>query len=136
MIILMLCVMSYYVFEAVCNHHSYFINGHQLFWFGCAMIGGPVIGLCGNCSRTREDFIGNICRNILPEVFITEAFSKLFHISDYRHMIPAICLQMGIGIVIYVMLNRMKTLKKENMIAFICLLIPGSIGFELLRRIG
>ncbi len=134
-VVLIFCVLSYYIFEAVSNHHLYYINRYQLLWLSCALIGSPVIGLCADLSQTKGNFIGNICRNVLPAVFFTEALSKLFYIRDYTHMIPALCLQMGIGLVIYAMINRKHALKKENIIAFILLLIPGSIAFEILWRL-
>ena len=133
-VVLIFCVLSYYIYEAFCNHHSYFINRYQLLWLCCAVIGGAVIGLCGCLSRTKAGIIGSICSNMLPAIFVTEASSKLFHISDYRHMVLGLFLQMSIGIVLYAVINRKNALKKINILSFIVLLILGNIAFEMLWR--
>lgn len=132
--VLVVCVLSYHTFEALLNHHAYSVNRHQLLWLCCALIGGMVIGLCVNLAQTKNDIIGDLCRNILPAIFAAEASSKLFHISDYRHMIAGVCLQLCIGLALYALINRKNVLKKENVLSFIALLILGSVAFELLWR--
>lgn len=82
----------------------------------------------------KNDIIGDLCRNILPAIFAAEASSKLFRISDYRHMIAGACLQLRIGLALYTLINRKNVLKKENVLSFIVLLILGSVAFELLWR--
>ena len=57
MLVLIFCVLGYYVFEAVINHHAYFINKYQTLWLCCAVVGGGVIGLCGNLARTKAGFL-------------------------------------------------------------------------------
>ena len=131
---LVVCVLSYYTFEALLNHHAYSLNRHQLIWLCCALTVGLVIGLCVNPAQTKNDIIGDLCRNILPAIFAAEASSKLFHISDYRHMIAGVCLQLCIGLALYAVINRKNVLKKENVLSFIALLILGSVAFELLWR--
>lgn len=136
MVILIFCVLSYYVFEALYNHHSYFINRYQLLWLCCAVTGGVIIGLSSNLSRVKEGIIGNVCKNILPAIFVTEASSKLLHVNDYRHMLPGLFLQMSIGIALYVVINRKNALKKENVFSVFILLILGNTAFDVLWRLG
>ena len=132
--VLTFCVLGYYFFEAGYNHHSFFINGRQLLWLCCAVIGGVVFGLCGNLARTKTGISSYISMNILPAVFVTEASSKLFHVNDYRHMIYGLLLQISIGIMLYAIINRKNALKMKNILSFIVLVIFGSIAFEMLWR--
>lgn len=135
-LVLIFCVAGYYAFEALLNHHAYSVNRHQLLWLCCAAVGGPVIGLCGASARTKAGIIGVLCGNILPAIFTAEASSKLLRISDYRHMIPGLCLQACIGLALYAVINRKNALKKECLLSYIVLLALGIMAFELLWRLG
>ena len=73
---------------------------------------------------------------MLPALFVTEASSKLFHVNDYRHMVPGLFLQMSIGIALYAAVNRRNALKRENAFSFAVLLVLGNLAFEALRRFG
>lgn len=129
-IVLILCVLSYYVFEAIYNKHSFYINGIQLFWLSSAVVGGIVFGLCSNLAQNKTNFIKHISTNMMPAVFVTEASSKLFHFNDYKHMVYGIFIQITIGIVLYLIINKKDAFKLKNALSFLVLIILGSIAFE------
>ena len=78
---LILCVLGYYIFEAIINNHSFEFGSTIILWLICAVAGGFVFGLGANYSNTKENIIKYVSMNLLPAVFISEGLDKLIHIS-------------------------------------------------------
>lgn len=132
---LIFCVLGYYVFEAILNSHSFEMGRAMIFWLICAVVGGFVFGLGANYANTKKNTIKYIGMNLLPAVFLSEGLDKLIHISEYGHMLIGVILQIIIGFIFYFVINDKESLKRKNVFAIICLVIVGTLAFDVLFSI-
>ena len=129
---LILCVLGYYIFEAILNNHSFEFGSTIILWLICAVVGGFVFGLGANYSNTKENIIKYVSMNLLPAVFISEGVDKLIHISEYQYIVVGIILQIIIGLILYFVINNKKAIKKKNLLSILCLVILGTLAFNIL----
>lgn len=91
-----------------------------------------MFGLGANFSNTKDNILKYLGMNLLLAVFISEGLDKIFHFSEYKHMIIGVLLSIIIGIVLYFAINNKELFKKKNLLSIICLVILGIAGFDLL----
>lgn len=133
---LLFCVISYYWFEAIMNNHELYLGRWAIIWTVMAFIAGVIFGLGAYFVNNRNDFLKYCGMNLLPAVFFSEGMTKLIHLSDYSHMIPAIIMITCIGVIIYLAINRKDYLKRFNLLSFMALSLLGLVGHEMLYRIS
>jgi len=134
-ITLIFCVLGYYIFEAIFNHHAFEFSRIVKFWLMCAILGGLVFGLGANYSNTQENVIKSISMNLLPAVFISEPLYKFIHISEYGNIVIDILLQMILGLTLYYGINKKESLKAKNLFVCMVLVLLGVLGFHVLSII-
>lgn len=132
---LLSCVLAYYSFEALYNHHSFAFSSFVFLWLISGVVGGVVFGLGACFANGRDRWLKYIGLDLLPAVFLSDGINKLIHIQYYLHMIPAVILIILIGIVLYFITNHKASLKKKNIYFLILLTVLGIIGFEILFKI-
>jgi len=135
MICLLGCVFGYYVFEAIKNGHSFIFEGYIVFWTGVAFVSGAIFGLGANFANTKNNWLKYCGINLLPAVFISEGLSHLIHIDSYKHMVGAIVLKILIGLILYFMMNKNASFKKENILFTLLIIALGTIGFEIILHL-
>lgn len=132
---LIFCVLGYYVFEAIINHHTFEFGRVIIFWLMCAVVGGFVFGLGANYSNTEKNVIKCISMNLLPAVFLSEGLYKLININEYENILINLTLQMIIGFVLYLVINHKESLKKKNLFSILGLVILGIVFFSMLSLV-
>jgi hypothetical protein len=132
---LIVCVASYYGFEAVLNNHSFEFGGYYFYlWLGCAFIFGTVFGIGAYFySQNKKHYQWGA--SLLPAVFLAEGLCEVIHLQDYKHMIPAVIGRFIIGIALYFIIYRKDFLQKNALLTFFVLTALGVGGFEILYRL-
>ena len=129
---LFFCVIGYYAFEAVLNHHNVSINSWMLVWVAMSVIAGVIFGLGAYFANAPSGFLKYIGMNLLTAVFFSEGVEKLLHIADYQHMIPALIIVTCIGLILYLVINRKEWCKLRNLLSFLLLSALGVAGYSVL----
>ena len=126
------CVYSYYIFEAVLNHHAFTLAGGTLLWSVVALIAGAVFGLGAFFANQEDSKLKYFGMNLLPAVFTAEGLDNVIHIEDYSHMIPAVIMKIIIGVILYLVVNKKDVIKLKNMISYVIITAFGVVGFAVL----
>lgn len=129
------CVFGYYVFEAIKNGHSFIFEGFIILWTGVAFVAGVIFGIGAYFANTKNNWLKYCGMNLLPAVFISEGFMNLIHIDWYMHMLGAIVLKILIGLILYFVLNKKDSFKKNNLLFALLMITLGTMGFEGLFHI-
>lgn len=129
---LFFCVIGYYSFEAVLNQHSFSIGSWMMVWIAMSVIAGAIFGLGAYLAHASSGFLKYIGMNLLPAVFFSEGVWKLLHITDYKHMVPAVMIVTCIGLILYLAINRKEWYKLKNLMSFLVLSALGISGYSIL----
>lgn len=133
---LAVCVVSYYVFEAVMNSHSFTFDGYFFYlWLGCAVVFGAVFG-AGASFYSRKEWNYHWGASLLPVAFLTEGLNELIHLPSYAHMMLAVIGRIVIGIALYFIIYRKDCLKCKPLISFGVLSVLGVAVFEVIYRLA
>lgn len=135
-IVLLGCVFGYYGFEAILNKHTVTVNSWMTVWFVMAFAGGSIFGYGAYLANRGAGLWQLIGRNLLPAAFIAESANKFLHFSDYSHLLVSMILSMGIGGVLYLLINWPEVVKRKNIAVLLALTVLGTGGFELLRLLS
>ena len=126
------CVIGYYLSEALVNRHALLLNSHVFFWLACTLPGGIVSGLAGFYSRHGQGWMKHFSDDLPSALFLSEGLIKIIHLEHYTHMFYGILLMLAIGLLMYLLTNGRKALKKENLLALLILTAAGLMGQQLL----
>lgn len=133
---LLFCVIGYYLSESIMNSHRFSFTRWQVIWMVMSFLAGSVFGLGAYFANHSAGILQYCGKNLLPAVFFSEGASKLIHLSDYSHMIPAVIMITCIGLILYFSINRKDCIQRNNLLSFAALSVFGLIGYELLYRIS
>lgn len=125
-------VVGYYGYEMLIQnvpHSIYFI----LVWTGAAIIGGTIFGIAGYLWRSGKGLKHKIGSALIGGVFITEGLDKFIHINDYRHMLDVGVVQIAIGIVLVLVLERTNKERISSLLIALLIVVLGIIGYQILH---
>lgn len=126
------CVYGYYGFESLLNQHAFALTRGVLVWSVMALLAGCVFGLGAYWANAKTGWRKYCGMNLLPAVFAAEGCDQLLHLADYSHMIPAVILQIVIGIALYAVINGKNALRAKPLAAFAGLTAADVLGFTVL----
>ncbi len=126
------CLIGYYVYEAFMNEHALYFTNDMILWSGCAVVGGVICGIAAYISQNNTGFLKYLTRNLLSAFFLSEGLTKVFHISEYQHMIPSIFIEISIGIILYVVINRKESFQSKSIFSILLLSALGFIFYEII----
>lgn len=129
---LLFCVIGYYAFEAVLNQHTFSTGRWMIIWLVVSVAAGVIFGLGAFFARHTEGFFKYIGLNLMPAVFTSEGVSKIIHIADYSHMIPAVVMTTCIGLALYFIINRRECVRWQNIVSYAALTLLGTGAFIIL----
>lgn len=135
-LVLLGCVFGYYGFEAVVNAHTVTVNSWVIVWTVMAFVGGALFGYGAYLANSGKGIWRPLGRNLLPAVFLAESISKFLHFSSYSHLLVSMLLSIGIGMLLYFVINGTQAGKRGNVTAFAVLTLLGTAFFELLYRLS
>lgn len=111
------------------SHSIYYI----LVWFGTAVVGGIIFGLGGFLWKRENGFKHRFGSSLIGGVFITQGLDIFIHINDYRHMLDVGIVQIVIGLLLLLFLERTNKERISSLFWLLPVVILGIVGYQLLH---
>jgi len=121
-------LVGYYVTAALRGFSA--SQGILLFWFVCAIVGGPLFGAAGHLWRTGGPRVRGLGATALPAAFLAEGLWVYLHELHYR---LTAALWIGIGLVL--LLLPLRQVKERGWLALtLACALAGEIVLSLVYR--
>lgn len=126
-------ILGYYIFEAIFNHHKFFISNFMIVWSIIAIVSALIFGLGAYLSKhSQKDYIKSCSKALLPSVFIAEGSNILTHKEDYSHMLNVGYMWLILAIILMLIIFRKDIIKKENLFSILIVSTIGILGYQVL----
>lgn len=123
---------GYYWFESVWNQHAFGVGRWMLTWLVIAIVAGAIFGTAGYLWRHRDHRCHRVGSALLAGVFLTDGINMLIHYASYSHMIAVPIVEVVIGALLILLLERDKRERLRSYAALIPIVVLGLIGYAIL----